>query len=201
MLNDLPDDMIREIQKLLNNPKNQAAIRGVSTTQRRISNEAHPNLYKGAKSYLHPVSGARFQSVYDNWAAMYIESRERFMASREFFSARTFVFRRLQDTPEMMNDAVTAYGDGKFLTLLHGKWRKCPKNTLGKDLFKRIKTRLGRFSKSGSKKYAKVLSVLRRWKRIPSKEEEAELATFAMDALLCESLIYYDSEVGRHPCR
>jgi len=201
MLDDLPDDMIREIQKLLHDPKNQAAVRGVSTTQRRISNEAHPDLYKGAKSYLHPSSGARFQFVYDNWAAMYVDARERFMASPEFFTSRTFVFRRLQDTPGMMTDAFTAYGDSKFLTLLHGKWRKCPSKTLGRDLFTRVKKRLTRLSKGGSKKYARTLAVLRRWKRIPSKDEETELATFAMDALLCESMLYFDSEVGRATCR
>jgi hypothetical protein len=176
-------------------------VRGVSTTQRRISKEVHPNLHKGDKSYLVPTTGARFQDVYDDWPAKYIEARERFLVDPQFFSSRSFVFRRLQGTPDMIQDAFTAYGSNKLLKLLHGKWRKCPSKTLGKDLFSRIKQRLGRFSKSGgSKKYAKTLKVLRRWKAIPTEEEEISLATYAMDSLLCESMLFYDSDVGKGRC-
>ena len=203
MLDDLPDDMIREIQKLLKDPKNQAALRGVSATQRRISKEIHPDLYRGEKSYLVPSTGARFQDVYDNWPQKFADARERFFANFHawFTSDRTMVPTRVVGTPHMMDDAFNAYGNGAFLTLLHAKWRKCDRKTLGRDLFVRIKARLARFSKRGSKKYAKTLKVLRRWKRKPSKDEERDLATFAMDALLCESLLFHDKDVkGKAPC-
>lgn len=62
-------------------------------------------------------------------------------------------------------------------------------------MYKRVKRRLKKFSKQRKKTYEKTLKVLRRWKGKPTAEEEKELGTYAMDALMAESLVFYNSNM------
>lgn len=65
-------------------------------------------------------------------------------------------------------------------------------------MYKRVKRRLKKFSKQRKKTpktYEKTIKVLRRWKGKPTAEEEKELGTYAMDALMAESLLFYNSNM------
>jgi len=197
-MDDLPDNILRKIHNLVLEPKNKGRLKSTSITQRRISQNVDPNLYRGPPSYLHPESEARFQNIWNSWDSKYREARSDFLDSPEFYRSRVFVFYRLGETPDLVKQAKKAYRTKGLLKLLHQTWGKeCPRNSVERDLFKRVKRRLKRFSKQRKtpKTYLKVLKVLRRWKQKPSAEEEENLGTYAMDALLAESLLFYNSDM------
>jgi hypothetical protein len=195
-MDNLPNNLLRKIHALIIDPKDKGRLRSSSTTQRRISKNVDPNLHKGPPSYLHTAPAARYQNLYDDWDSRYREARSNFLDSPEFYTTRKFAYYRLHETPQIVKSAKKAYRRHGLLELIHQTWGKeCPRDSVERDMYKRVKRRLKKFSKQRKKTYEKTLKVLRRWKGKPTAEEEKELGTYAMDALMAESLLFYNSNM------
>lgn len=197
-MNNLPNNILEKIHTLVLNDKDKARLKSTSTTQRRVSKQTHPQLYTGEKSYLVQESGARYQELYDSWQTKYDEASERFRNNPEFYQARHFVFTRKSSMPRLINQAKKEYAKNKLLHLIHQKWKKKSRNTVEHEFSIRIRRRLKRFIKEKKytpAKYKQTLSILRRWKKKPTDEEEEQYGTFAMDAILKESLLFFNSDM------
>jgi hypothetical protein len=192
-MNDLPNNILEKIHTLVIDDANKARLKSTSKTQRRISQSTHPDLYTGEKSYLVKDTGARYQDLYDNWQVKYEEARERFIDSPQFYNADERVFRRKAAMPRLVHQAKSHYEKGTLLHLVHQTWKKKPRASVEHEFSVRIRRRLKQFIKERKykAKYQATLHILRRWKKKPNAEEETKYATFAMDAILKESLQFF----------
>ena len=194
-MHDIPDNIIRKISSLLTSDKDKAVLKSVSKdTQRVLGGE--DDLPIGPKSYLTRTRG-RFQKKYDDWEKYYQEAMDDFHRRLDVKNHRMIEIRRMLYMPDLIANGKHAYTKGTLIRFFLTDWKKAERKSVERDLYRRVKRRIKSWSKSGpfNKKYASVLKVLRRLKGKPTKDEEHELGTFLMDAIIKESLLYHDKDI------
>lgn len=193
----LPHDIIREIGSKMDSTKNKASLESVSRSTRNALRGNHETtLPKGPKSYLTSTRG-RYQRLYDNFEKEYEAEKSDFSRRLDLSSYHKIEILRMVYSIDLVNRAKEEYEQGRLFRLVKKTWKHCPRDSVSYDLYRRIRHRLEAWSQSGpyKKKYIDVLAILRRIIRQASSTEEHDLGAYLMDAILKESLLFFNSDI------
>lgn len=194
-MHEIPDNIIRKISSLLTSNKDKAVLKSLNKDTRRAMDGVN-DLPTGPRSYLTGTRG-RFQKRYDEWEKYYEEEKDDFHKRLDLTSYRMIEITRMLFAPELIANAKEAYTKENLIRFFLTDWKKNQRKSIERDLYIRSKRRVRSWSKSGpfNKKYASLLKVLRRFKGKPTKDEERDLGTFLMDAIIKESLLFHDKDI------
>lgn len=196
-MNNLPHDMIRKIASLMPSDKDKASLESTSRGTRDALKQSLKGGPKGPKSYLTKTRG-RYQRLYDTWDRVYLHERDEFYRRLDILSYSRLEIERVSCIPDLVHAAKKKYEKGRLIRFIKTTWRKSPENSVERDLYRRIRDRVEIWSTSGPyhKKYMHLLEVMRRHStNPPTDEEDKDLGTYAMDAIIKESLLFFDKDI------